>query len=170
MSNPGSIDNPVLPCENFDVEVVSDIIEDLDDIEVVAEPKDDPDPDIEVRAILPDDAGAANAAANPDDPNSPPPEPDYDVEVAAAVVDPPDPDIEVRVVIPASPAEGGNAAPPVEEPNSREDGPSAQAPPPEPDYDVEVTCKVIDDEEPDLALTCTITGNSNEPSGAPPNG
>jgi hypothetical protein len=56
MNNPGSVDSPVLPCEILDMEVVSDIIEDLDDIEVLAETKDDPEPDILVSCTV-DDPG-----------------------------------------------------------------------------------------------------------------
>lgn len=55
MNNPGSIGSPVLPCEILDMEVVSDVIEDLDNIEVRAESKDEPEPDIDVACSVIDD-------------------------------------------------------------------------------------------------------------------
>jgi hypothetical protein len=55
MNNPGSVDSPVLPCEILDMEVVSDVIEDLDDIEVRAETKDEPEPDIDVTCSIIDE-------------------------------------------------------------------------------------------------------------------
>ena len=55
MNDPGSIDSPVLPCAILDMEVVSDVIEELDDIEVRAESKDEPEPDIDVACTVADD-------------------------------------------------------------------------------------------------------------------
>lgn len=55
MIDPGSIDSPVLPCAILDMEVVSDVIEELDDIEVRAESKDEPEPDIDVACTVADD-------------------------------------------------------------------------------------------------------------------
>lgn len=99
MSSPNThqeVGNPVLPCSDLDVEVVSDVIEELADMEVVAEPKEEPDPDILVSATVADDpTGSANEAQGEGEK----PEPDYDVDVACKLVDTPEPDVEVAFKI-----------------------------------------------------------------------
>ena len=128
MSNPNTrqeVGNPVLRCPDLDVEVVSDVIEELDDIEVVAQPKEEPDPDILVRAIVEDEFPGNGSNATESDEDKP--EPNYDVEVACKLVDAAEPD-------------------------------------------VEVVFKIDDAAEPDLEVTCSITDDSNEAIGEPANG
>jgi len=75
-----SLINPVLPCEDFDVEVVSDVIEDMDDIEVAA--------------VVDEEHPALRTTDNNEDQ-----EPDYDVEVACEVQDAEEPDLEMTLSI-----------------------------------------------------------------------
>jgi hypothetical protein len=91
LSNPGArqqVGNPILPCRDLDVEVISDVIEELDDIEVIAEPKEEPEPDVEVVAVVDEGDTAGRASADDE-------EPDYDVDVACEVQDAEEPDLEL---------------------------------------------------------------------------
>lgn len=166
-SGRGNIDEPVLPCQDLDVEVVSDIIEESADIEVEAKAEDNPDPDLDVVATVEDSAAvAANPAAPGSSPDSsPPPEPDYDVEVQVAIQEEGPPDMQITCEVDRSPvaAQQAQAQP---SPTSEETvSPSGSPQPlPEPDYDVDVAVEVIDAGEPDLELTCVVTGDSNESS------
>jgi hypothetical protein len=99
----GKIDEPVLPCDDYDVEVVSDLEEDDADIEVDVEIEDDEDPDIEVQSDVDDSQPAARHDASALDGVSPErepePEPDYDVEVESELIDGEEPDLEVTCSI-----------------------------------------------------------------------
>ncbi|MFN0104974.1 MAG: hypothetical protein ACKV2U_23175 [Bryobacteraceae bacterium] len=176
----GNIDEPVLPCENLDVEVVSDIVEDYADIEVVAKAEEQPDPDLDVVAkaeekpepdldvvaLLEDEhAGQSPAAAGPSNAAQPPAEPGYYVEVAVEVKEEGEPEIEVEAVVTDSPVTQQGASEETIDNSTGAAGASGVSPPPEPDYDIEVECEVIDAGEPDLDVTCTIVGDSNEARG-----
>lgn len=161
----GSVDDVVLPCENLDVEVVSDIVEEIADIEVIAEPVEDPIPDLDIQATLEHStpAGDSEEAASP----GKPPEPDYDVEVTAVVKDEEQEDIEVLATVQDSPVTDQPAG---SEPGNAATGPAEEAiaaPPAaqRPDVEVEVECQVIDAVEPDLEITCTVVEDSQEPRG-----
>lgn len=160
----GTVDDVVLPCENLDVEVVSDIVEEIADIEVVAEPLEDPIPDLDIQAELEHSLPAGNAEESS---GSPPPEPDYDVEVEAGVKDEEQADLEVTATIQDSPiADQGTG----NESHNATAGPTEEAiavqpAQPIPNYEVEVACQVIDAGEPDLEITCTVVEDSEEPQG-----
>ncbi len=164
-SGRGNINEPVLPCEDLDVEVVSDIIEESADIEVEAKAEDNPDPDLDIVATVEDSAAvAANQAAPGSSPDSsPPPEPDYDVEVQVAIQEEGPPDMQITCEVGRSTV-AAQQAQPQPSPTSDEEAasPSGSPPIPEPDYDVDVSVEVIDAGEPDLELTCVVTGDSNE--------
>lgn len=143
------MDDVVLPCENLDVEVVSDIVEEIADIEVIAEPIEDPIPDLDIQAEVEHTAPAGNPEEETGAGKQP--EPDYDVEVTATVKDEEQQDIEVVSTVQDRPiAERAAADGPMEE--------VAGAPPkaPEPDYDVDVTVVVQDEELQDLEVVAAL--------------
>lgn len=89
----GNVDEAVLPCDDFDVDVVSDIEEDDADLEAEAEVEEDPDPDLDVTCEVFDSTTPPKSDDSKGSPNS---EEEPEVDVESEIIDEEEPELDIE--------------------------------------------------------------------------